>query len=151
MINWLILKGVLFSALLLTAAVWDIRRREIPDWIPVIIFLTGIPRMKPLEAFSGLVVTGLPYLLAAVLSCKKEGFSIGGGDIKLMAACGFLLGAWGGILQSIAALTLSLVAGIGICAFRKTKKLNAVLLPLAPFFCAGGIFSYCVVVFLASS
>ena len=144
MLNVLILKGALFSVLLLIAAVWDIRKREIPDWIPLLIFLTGIPLMKPLYAFFGLVVTGLPYLNAAVLSYKREGFSIGGGDIKLMAACGFVLGAWGGILQSIAALTLSLAVGIGICVYRGTKKLNTITLPLAPFFCAGGIFSYCV-------
>lgn len=148
--NGLILKGMLFSALLLTAAVWDIRKREIPDWIPLLIFLTGIPRMNPLDAFSGLVVTGLPYLLAAVLSYKKEGFSIGGGDIKLMATCGFVLGVWGGILQSIVALTLSLIVGIGICVYRGTKKLNTVTLPLAPFFCAGGIFSYCALLFNAA-
>ena len=143
-------KGALFSALLLTAAVWDIRRREIPDWIPLFIFLTGIPQMNPPDAFSGLVLTGLPYLLAAVLSYKGEDFSIGGGDIKLMAACGFILGVWGGILQSIAALTLSLAVGIGICIYRGSKKLNTVTLPLAPFFCAGGIFSYCALLFSAA-
>ena len=148
--NGPIWKGVLFSTLLLTAAVWDIRRREIPDWIPLLIFLTGIPQMNPPTAFSGLVVTGLPYLTAAVLSYKREGFSIGGGDIKLMAACGFVLGVWGGILQSIASLTLFLVVGIGICLYRGTKKLNTVTLPLAPFFCAGGIFSYGALLFSAA-
>ena len=150
MMDGSIWKGALFSALLLTAAVWDIRRREIPDWIPLLIVLTGIPQMKPTEAFSGLVLTGLPYLLAAVLSNKGEDFSIGGGDIKLMAACGFVLGVWGGILQSIASLTLFLVVGIGICLYRGTKKLNTVTLPLAPFFCAGGIFSYCALLFRAA-
>lgn len=144
----LIWKGALFSALLLTAAVWDIRRREIPDWIPLLIFLTGIPQMNPPDAFSGFVLTGLPYLLAAVLSYKGEDFSIGGGDIKLMAACGFVLGVWGGILQSIAALTLFLA--VGICVYRGTKKLNTVTLPLAPFFCAGGIFSYCALLISAT-
>ena len=142
MLNGLILKGVLFSVLLLIAAVWDIRKREIPDRIPLLIFLTGFLLIKPLDAFLGLVVTVLPYLTAAVLSRKREGFSIGGGDIKLMAACGFVLGIWCGILQSITALSLSLAIGIGICLFVRKKKLNTVTLPLAPFFCAGGIFSY---------
>ncbi|ODA43179.1 A24 family peptidase [Desulfosporosinus sp. BG] len=150
MMDGSIWKGALFSALLLTAAVWDIRRREIPDWIPLLIVLTGIPQMNPTEAFSGLVLTGLPYLLAAVLSYKGEDFSIGGGDIKLMAACGFVLGVWGGILQSIAALTLFLAVGIGICVYRGMKKLNTVTLPLAPFFCAGGILSYCAHLFSAA-
>lgn len=136
-----IVKGVLFSALLLIAAAWDIRRREIPDWLSLAVLLTGFIGMRN-DAFSGLVLTGLPYLAAAVLPSKKEGFPIGGGDIKLMAACGFVLGVWGGVLQSITALTLALAAGFSICALRKDKKLSTITLPLAPFFCAGGIFSY---------
>jgi leader peptidase (prepilin peptidase) / N-methyltransferase len=150
MMDGLIWKGILFSALLLVAAIWDVRRSEIPDWIPLLIFLTGIPQIKLPDAFFGLVVTGLPYLFVAVLSCKREDLSIGGGDIKLMAACGFVLGVWGGILQSIAALTLSLIVGFGICIYRRTKKLNTVTMPLAPFFCIGGIFSYCALLFSAS-
>lgn len=135
-----ILKGVLFSVLLLIAAAWDIRKREIPDWIPLLIFLIGLWGIKP-DAFLGLVLTGLPYLAAAVLPSKK-GLHMGGGDIKLMAACGFVLGVWGGILQSIAALTFALLVGLGIRACRRGKKLNTIRLPLAPFFCVGGIFTY---------
>lgn len=142
MLNVLITKGVLFSALLLTAAVWDIHKREIPDWIPLFILSTGFLLIKPLEAIIGFALTGLPYLLAAVLPSKIGSFPIGGGDIKLMAACGFVLGIRGGILQSITALILALLTGIGICIYRRDKKLNTVTLPLAPFFCAGGIFSY---------
>lgn len=147
MLNVLAIKGMLFSALLLTAAVCDIRKREIPDWIPLFMFLTGILRIKPSDVLLGLAFTGLPYLLAAVLPSKKEGFPIGGGDIKIMTACGFVLGVWGGVVQSIVALALTLLAGIGICIYRRDKKLNSITLPLAPFFCAGGIFSYCTCVY----
>jgi leader peptidase (prepilin peptidase)/N-methyltransferase len=36
-------------------------------------------------------MTGLPYFLAAILIHRDNGFSIGGGDIKLMASCVFVL------------------------------------------------------------
>jgi leader peptidase (prepilin peptidase)/N-methyltransferase len=140
------LKGVLFSALLLVAAVWDIRKREIPDWLSLLVLLTGFMGIR-YDSFLGLVLTGLPYLIAAVLPSKTS-FSMGGGDIKLMAACGFVLGVWGGVFQSIASLTLALAAGFGICALRKDKKLSTITLPLAPFFCAGGFFSYCLMLSL---
>lgn len=142
MLSALTIKGVLFSALLLTAAVWDIRKREIPDWIPLLILITGILRIKPLDAVLGLALTGLPYLASAVLTRKNEGFTVGGGDIKHMAACGFVLGVWGGVLQSVAALTLTLIVGLGIRTCRRDKGMNTITFPLAPFFCAGGIFSY---------
>jgi leader peptidase (prepilin peptidase)/N-methyltransferase len=140
MMDGSIWKGALFSALLLTAAVWDIRRREIPDWIPLLIFLTGIPQMNPPDAFSGLVATGLPYLLAAVLSYKREGSSIGGGDIKLTAAMGFAFG-----LNTLAAILL--LALLPACIYAKATKQRSV--PLAVFLCVGA-FSFAVVVFVFS-
>lgn len=136
-----ITKGILFSALLLAAAVWDIRKREIPDWISFLMLITGFLLIKPLDAVLGFALAGLPYLIAAVLPSKRGTLPMGGGDIKLMAACGFVLGIRGGILQNITALFLAILAGIGICICRR-NKLNTVSLPLAPFFCAGGIFSY---------
>jgi len=145
------LKGILFAALLIMAAVFDLRRREIPNAIPVLILIAGLWGIKPIPAVLGLVITGVPYLFAALLFRRREGFAIGGGDIKLMAACGFVLGAWGGIFQSIISLTLALIAGLIICLFSKGKKLNTVTLPLAPFFCAGGIFSYCMFILTAKN
>ena len=88
----LIIKGGLFAVLLILAAVWDIRKREIPDSVSLLILITGILAIKPLDAFMGLVLTGLPYFLAAIIIQKDNGFSVGGGDIKLMAGAGLLLG-----------------------------------------------------------
>ena len=139
----LIVKGVLFAALLLTAAVWDMKKREIPDMIPLTLLLVGcigISLSSLPAALLGAVLTALPYLIAAV-AVKRGGFSIGGGDIKLMGGCGFVLGIWGGILQSITALTAAALAGAVIAVIKK-KKYREVQIPLAPCFCAGGILAY---------
>ncbi len=138
----LIIKGGLFALLLVLAAVWDIRKREIPDAISLLIMITGLLAIDTWDALSGLVMTGLPYFLAAILIHRDDGFSIGGGDIKLMASCGFVLGAPLGAMQSIISLVLAMIAGLCIRLSSERKKLNLITLPLAPFFCAGGIFSY---------
>lgn len=138
-----IVKGILFAALLAVAAVWDMKKREIPDLIPLALLpvgCIGIALSSLPAALLGAAVTALPYLIAAV-AVKRGGFSIGGGDIKLMAGCGFVLGVWGGILQSIAALTAVVVIGAVVVAVTK-KKYREVQIPLAPCFGAGGILAY---------
>ena len=79
-----IVKGLLFSLLLIAAAIWDIKKREIPNLIPLLLLLAGLIRIKPLDAVFGLILTGLPYFIAAVCVRRSDGFAIGGGDIKLM-------------------------------------------------------------------
>ena len=74
-----------FSALFL-AAVMDMRTRTIPDWLVVLVALTS---MLPLGQPNLLgVLAGLPLLLAGITIG-----GIGGGDVKLMGACGLVLGA----------------------------------------------------------
>ena len=142
----LIVKGCLFAVLLIAAAVWDIWKRIIPDTLVFAILLVGGVGLSAfLALFSALldaVIIAIPYLLASVMVRKEEGLSVGGGDVKLMAACGFVLGLWGGILQSILALTLAVAVGM-ITAVIKHKKLTEIQIPLAPYICAGGILAYC--------
>ncbi|OPZ84035.1 MAG: Type IV leader peptidase family protein [Firmicutes bacterium ADurb.Bin419] len=140
--NVLILKGCLFAVLLIFAALWDLRKREIPDTIVVLILSTGFLDIHPWNAVMGFIMTGLPYMLAAVFIKKDSGFSMGGGDIKLMAACGFVLGISFGTLHSIISLTMALVFGLCLRCHDSNNRISTMTLPLAPFFCAGGIFSY---------
>ena len=43
----LMVKGVLFGLLLLSAAVWDMRNREIPNLIPALLLLCGLIGFRP--------------------------------------------------------------------------------------------------------
>lgn len=142
-----ILKGLLFFVLLTVAACRDLKVREIPNWIPFLLLCTGFIGIHPLNSCLGLVLTGLPYFLAAVLVRRGDG--IGGGDWKLMSACGFVLGVWGGILQSVISLTLAVLSGCAAALVRK-KAIKEIRLPLAPFFCAGGILTFAVLTFSAA-
>lgn len=84
--------------------------------------------------------TGGPYLLAALLTHGKT-LAIGGGDIKLMGACGFVLGVWPGLLHSILSLILAVLTGVMLFGVRR-QDFSSIRLPLAPFFCIGGVTAY---------
>lgn len=136
----LVLQAVFFIALLTVASAFDIRKRIIPNSICAGIALTGLISFSPVNLFG--VLAALPLLIAAL--CKQG--SIGGGDIKLTAACGFVLGFEGGIAGLCAGLASMLLyyAGSRIAARlrKRGKQNNPASLPLAPFLSLGFIAAY---------
>lgn len=71
----------------------------------VLLLLIGLLEIQFVPALLGLVLVPLPFLAAALF---KEG-SMGGADIKLMAACGFIMGVQKGYMAMIAGLTLAVM------------------------------------------
>ena len=125
-------KGVLFGLLLLSAAVWDMRSREIPNLIPALLLLCGLIGFRPAASAAGLFLVGGPFLLTAVL-IKRDGFAIGGGDVKLMAVCGLLLG-WKLI---IFAFLLGCIIGSVIHLIRMKVSGEGHVLAMGPYLSAG--------------
>lgn len=127
---------VLFCCLIFAASVWDICKRTIPDVICLSILLTGFVDFNAYKAFG--VLLGFPLLIAALV---KEG-GMGGGDIKLTAASGFVLGLPSGFVGLIIALIAVLFYHIGLRIIRKArqKKLTVAketAVPMAPFLSVG--------------
>ncbi len=92
----MLLSGVtsgLLAVLLIAAALWDIRRRRIPNLLSAAILLTGLlgswlgPGWK--SALSGLGATFLTVVVCWVPWTKGR---IGGGDVKLAAAAAAAVG-----------------------------------------------------------
>jgi len=77
----------------------------VPDYVPVLILMTGLLEVEFAPALLGLVLVPLPFVVAALV---KEG-SIGGGDIKLMGACGFVLGVKRGYIALMLGLFLAVL------------------------------------------
>jgi leader peptidase (prepilin peptidase)/N-methyltransferase len=130
-----IITGVFFAALLVYAAVTDIKRREVDDWVCVSILIVSF--IGSGGSFGGAVITALPFFIPAL--CKG---GIGGGDVKLMFACGAVLGVWGGITQIIISLSLVALFSLFICIKKGFVACRKTAIPLAPFLCAGGIASF---------
>lgn len=128
----LIIKGYIFALALIMAAYHDADTKEISDAVHMLILLTALIRLQPVNAIAGLTITMVPFLIVALL---KEG-SIGGGDVKLMGACGFLLGVPGGLLASAVGLALAIVVNL---VLRKGKTES---FALAPYLAVGSFAAY---------
>lgn len=123
----MIVKGFLFTEVLIIAGYMDIKTRTIPDWIHVLIILIGLIQVDIISSILGLILVPIPFLIMALV---KEG-SIGGGDIKLMGACGFFLGLTDGLIGSIIGLIIAVVVNGIHCKTTKTNK--NISFPLGPY------------------
>jgi leader peptidase (prepilin peptidase)/N-methyltransferase len=134
----------IFIASLLVITFIDIDHQIIPDVITLpgipIFFVAsfGLPDIKYLESLLGILVGGGSLLLVAWtynLVTKKEG--MGGGDIKLLAMIGAVIG-WKGVLFTI--FVASAVGTIsGMLVMLKTGKGRKLAIPFGPFLAIGGI------------
>ena len=127
----MIIKGFLFTQILVFAGYHDVKTKIIPDFVHIIIAAISIINIKPDQAALGLLVGMLPFLIIGVIFG-----GIGGGDIKLMGACGLILGCWGIILAGIIGLSLALLIAF---ISRRDNKLG---IPLAPYLGVGCFISY---------
>jgi leader peptidase (prepilin peptidase)/N-methyltransferase len=125
----------LMCSALLVASVIDVRTREIPPGTTIFILVLGAIR-----AFIGL--SNWPLLVPGffavsvplyILLIATGGRGIGGGDIKLMAVCGFFLG-WKLI---ILAFFTGCVLGSVIHLSRMAAKKAGRVLALGPYLSAG--------------
>jgi prepilin peptidase CpaA len=118
--------GVNFAliVLILVAAVYDLRYRRIPNWLTISGVITGIAMNTFLYrgwpglrlSLAGLAVSFAAYFLLYSLR------AMGGGDVKLMAAIGALVGVrdWFGIFM-ITAL-IGGIAGLAMLSMRGRLK-----------------------------
>lgn len=132
----------LFFLVLSLAAVSDIRKRMIPDWMPFLI--AGVSLFPPEPVYLTGLFVALPLLVAGITVG-----GIGGGDIKLTGACGLVLGferTLAGLLMALSFLLLFHAAKKCIRKIRKIRKLNCVAekeqaYPLVPFLLLGMLIS----------
>ena len=100
--------GVIFFASL-TAAVWDLASRRIPNWLTFPMLATGLVwsawmggPMGFVGALAASALLAAPYVLLFLYAGG------GGGDVKLMAA----IGAWAGLVPGLVVLVLVALCGV---------------------------------------
>lgn len=125
-----------FAALLLAASVFDIRKKIIPDTVCLVIALTGLLTFEPLKLVG--ILAAVIFLLVGLVFGGMEG-----GDIKLMAAAGLVLGFSKSMAATVIGLTALLVFHAGNHIIQKLRGRTAQkAYPLAPFLSLGCIAAY---------
>jgi leader peptidase (prepilin peptidase) / N-methyltransferase len=134
-----VIKGYIFLSIILYASICDIKTREVPDYIHLMILITGFIGIKieniPTMIISSIIIP-LPLFISAVL--KKD--SIGGADIKIMAACSFLLGLEKGMFAIIIGLTLAV--SVTYISRKIVKQSNIASFPVVPYLAMGSFFAF---------
>ena len=134
----------LFFLILSLAAVSDIRKRVIPNWMPL--FIAGASLLPPEPVYLTGLFVALPLLVAGITVG-----GIRGGDIKLTGACGLVLGFERTLVGLLMALSFLLLFHAVRQCVRKIRKVNCVAekeqaYPLVPFLLVGTVIS--VILFL---
>lgn len=129
-----VLYCLLFPALLILSVI-DFRTYEIPSGINLYILALGVIRLcTDLSNWTQYVAGfGAVSLFLAILYYATKGRAIGGGDVKLMAACGLLIG-WKLIIM---AFLVGCILGAVIHVIR--MKISGVdhVLAMGPYLSAG--------------
>lgn len=128
----LFLRGVFFIMILLYASVCDIQTHRVSDCVSVMIVLTGFIGTESLfgHLAASLAVGGF-MLVCAILTKNR----IGGADVKLTAACVFVLG----LRNGITGLILGLLLSVAVILFRQNGKKA---FPLVPYLAVGFTAAY---------
>jgi leader peptidase (prepilin peptidase)/N-methyltransferase len=143
-LTWEALIYYVFIAVLLVVTFIDLDHRIIPDIITLpgipIFFAAGfvLPEITYMEAIIGILVGGGSLFLVAwtySLLTKKEG--MGGGDIKLLAMMGGIVG-WKGVLFTIFVGSLAGTL-VGIAVMLQSRKGMKLAVPFGPFLSIGCI------------
>lgn len=133
-------KGFVLFLLLLFAANSDICTREVNDSISVMIFISGLIGISvnnlPMMLLASVVIT-LPQVAVVLL---KPGSSYGGGDIKIMAACSFLLGLNRGLFAMVTGLLLAISCSAVI--HKAKHQCSKESIPLVPYLAVGSFTAY---------
>lgn len=125
------LKGMLFTLMLTCISVYDAQTHTIPN-----IFLVPVMAIGLIDFESSIAVPGF-FIVSTVLyvTSKLTQDGIGGGDIKFIAAAGFVLGYKAILFAAISGCILFLFASL---VFQGKKEYYA----MAPWLSLGCYFAY---------
>jgi prepilin peptidase CpaA len=116
MITWTLALAVVACGI---AAVTDLRSRTIPNWLTIPIMLSGLLLHAAREGLGGLLLACLGLLVCfCPLYLLYARGAVGGGDVKLLAGLGALLGARDGLELELTAFTLVAGYALFVCAWR---------------------------------
>ena len=126
--------------MLLYASAKDIKTREVPDSVSVMLLILGLVDVSIKEIpqmLLGMVLVFMPQFISALINSSK---ALGGADIKVSSSAAFLLGTPNGLFALIFGLTLAVIVMPIIRRIRKLPKDQP--FPLIPFISIGIVAGY---------
>lgn len=128
-------QALAFCGCLMGASIYDVRYRLVDDRVCVALVLAGLITISP-ASLLGALLAMLPFYLCA-------GFGLmGGGDWRLAAAVGFVLGV-GRVLTGFLFMSVALLlASLAMRAFPALRQSAAKKQPLVPYFAVAFIPAY---------
>ena len=128
---------IVIVGILLAISIIDFKIKIIPNQLNVLLLMSGIwssfvfQEITLLNRFLGIFSVSIPMLILVVL-CSG---GLGGGDIKLMAASGMLLGTKWNIFAACAGLFLGGLYGFFLLITKRAERKEC--FALGPFLCIG--------------
>ena len=126
--------------MLLYASAKDIKTREVPDSVSVMLLILGLVDVSIKEIpqmLLGALLVFLPQFISALINPSK---ALGGADIKISSSAAFLLGAQRGLFALVVGLTLAVIVMPIIRKIRNLPKDQP--FPLIPFLSIGIVAGY---------
>lgn len=128
---------IVIVSILLVISIIDFKIKIIPNQLNVLLFISGIwsgfvfQEVTFLSRFLGVFSVSIPMFILAIL-CSG---GLGGGDVKLMAASGVLLGIKWNIFAACAGLLLGGLYGFFLLITKRAKRKDC--FALGAFLCIG--------------
>lgn len=134
------IKGLLLCGILMYASLSDLKKREVPDYVSVMILILALVNFNTSNLPSMLIGAAMVFVPQMVIAVTRPERSVGGADIKISTAVAFLLGAQSGLFALIVGLTLAVVTMLILSRTDKTRKGKG--FPLVPFLAIGTMIAY---------
>lgn len=134
-----VIKYYVLFTILFHASYCDIKTREVDDYISVMLLLVGLINFNESNLFYmflGAIFVFLPQIIMTIFS---KSVPIGGADIKISTACGFVFGPHIGLSSLCVGLVLALIVNMILAKQKKQKNIS---FPFIPYFFFGLIASF---------
>ncbi len=134
------IKGMILGSILLWASLSDLKNRNVPDFAIALLLILSFVGFEPSELPSMILGAIALFVPQFVVSRLNKDRSIGGADIKISAALGFMMGLQKGLFAIIVGLSAALIT---MFVVRKIKReLNREPFALVPFISAGAMLAF---------
>src|SRR5579883_1400750 len=123
----------LMLAISIPVVITDLRFRRIPNWSCAALFVAGVVASGFEQGMRGILWSlggALAGLVAFLIFYALGG--MGGGDVKLMAACGSVIGLGGMPVALVLAAIAGAVVAVATLAFGWLRNKRAETIPYAP-------------------